>query len=129
MLGLLGSLTPEIIASGIIGFFMMGVVIRNVVVGWRDAQSKIREKERSSGPLSTAFSVGWNADQIERALQTLENIAENLALQVKHTEAISRAQGLMSDQFQQTTQSRLNDILERLDKAETKNPVQRPSRR
>lgn len=118
MLNLLSSLTAEVVASGIVGLIMLGVVARNVVSGWQEARKKMRESETSMNPLTTALSVSWDRDQIERALQALEDIAENLAQGAKASQEIAHAQGIMSDQFQQSTQSKLQDILKKLDQAE-----------
>lgn len=118
MLDLLTGLGAEVVATGIVGLLMLGVVVRNVFLGWNEALKKMKAAESGMTPMATAVAIGWDRDQIERALQTLEAIAEALALNSKHAEAISKAQGILADQFQQSTREKLEDILERLDKAE-----------
>lgn len=127
MWDLLGSLSSEYIAGGIVGLLMLGVLIRNVIGGFREAMKKYNESQKASlGPIASAMSISWDRDQIERALQALETIAENSQEQTRYMSAVSKAQGIMSDRFQTNTQDRLQDILTRLDVAE-KN--QRPPRK
>lgn len=116
---LLKSLTLEFVASGLVGLITLGVIVRSVLLGWAEARSKINTGNKNIGPIASALSMSWDKDQIERALQALESIAEAMDLQCKFTGAIAEAQGVMSDQFQQTTQSKLNELLDRLDTAET----------
>lgn len=126
----LRSLTPEMVAGSLVGLATIGVVVRGLVLGWYQAQINIKANEKvvsSAGPLATAISMSWDKDQIERALQAIEQIAEALTVQVKHSEAIARSQGILSDSFQHTTQEKLADILERLDHAEIQQ--HRPRRR
>lgn len=124
-------LTLELVASGIVGLVMAGIVARGAIMGFIEARTKMREAEKAAAanPYTAIASAIWDKDQIERFLQLIENIGEVLELQAKHTEAIAKAQGILSDSFQQTTQSRLNDILERLDQAEAPKPRPRPRRK
>lgn len=108
MLDLFLGLNTELVAGALVGFTMLGVVIRNAIVGWREARTKLQESESSFKPLATAMAISWDRDQIERALQLLEAISESL-------EAISKSQGILSDQFQRSTQSKLNDLFEKLE--------------
>jgi hypothetical protein len=122
-------LTPELIASGLVGLLLVGVAARNAILGWYEARKKIRESEKTSTPFATALSLSWDKDQVERALQILERLAENMELQTKYSEAIARAQGILSDSFQQTTQSKLDHLLERIDHAEQTHPIRRRPRK
>lgn len=108
MLAWLAGLDAELIAGGIVGLSMIGVIARNALLGWGEARTKIRDTERAIAPLSAAMAVTWDRDQIERFLQIAESIAENM-------EIIAKSQSILSDQFQQSTQSKLNDLLEKLD--------------
>lgn len=108
MLAWLADLDAELIAGGIVGLSMVGVIMRNVVLGWAEARTKIKDSEKAFGPLAAAIAVTWDRDQIERLLQISESIAENM-------EIIAKSQSILSDQFQQSTQSKLNDLLEKLD--------------
>ena len=126
MLDLLTGLSPEIIASGIVGLVMAGIVARNAILGWYEANKKMKESDKAHSSMATAVSIGWDKNQIERALQTLEKIAECLEAQTLATGSIAKAQGIMSDQFQQSTQSKLEHILERLEQAERTKPRSRP---
>lgn len=119
MLELLKSLTPEAVTGIILGCTTLGIVTRSVFVGWTEARARLNSSAGSAGPLASAIALTWDKDQVERALQALEAIAEAMDLQCKFTGAIAEAQGVMSDQFQQTTQSKLNELLDRLDTAET----------
>lgn len=112
----LTSLNVEMIAGGVVGLSMLGVIIRNAIYGWVEARAKLKESEKNLAPI-TAMSVSWDRDQIERALQLFERMAEALELQCQHSEAIAEAQGILSDNFQQTTQSKLDDLLKKLDAA------------
>lgn len=116
MLGLFEGLTPELVAGAFVGFTMVGVIVRNALLGWYEANAKMKEGEKSMSPLINAMSISWDRNQIERALAALEGAAESLEL-------IAKAQSIMSDQFQQTTQSKLNELLEKLARAE--NPRRR----
>lgn len=126
----LRSLTPEMVAGALVGLATIGVVIRGLVLGWYQAQINIKANEKvttSAGPMATAISMSWDKDQVERALQALEQMAEALTIQLKYSEAIAKSQGILSDSFQHTTQEKLADILERLDHAEVQQ--HRPRRR
>lgn len=101
-------LDAELIAGGIVGLSMIGVIIRNALLGWADAKKRVVDNERALAPLSAAMAVTWDRDQIERLLQITESIAENM-------EIIAKSQSILSDQFQQSTHSKLNDLLEKLD--------------
>jgi hypothetical protein len=104
----LQSLTAEIIAGGLVGFIMLGVVIRNVLIGWREATNN--SKGGNSHAMTTALSVSWDRDQIDRALEYLETIA--------------KSQSVLADRFQHTTHSRLDELMDKLDHIE--NVPQRP---
>ena len=130
MLDWLAGLNAELIAGGVVGISMLGVIIRNAILGWAEARTKLKEAEKSMTPLTTAMAVTWDRDQIERSLQLLERIAEALELSLKHSEAIAKAQGVLSDQFQQTTHMKLNELLEKLDDMPQPNTrVTRPHKR
>lgn len=131
MLEYLKALTPEVVAGGFLGLATLGVVVRNLILGWAEARTKMREAEKSSmSPFTAVMSVAWDKNQVERALVALENMGELMAIQTKHMELVSKAQGIMSDQFQQTTQMKLTDILERMDLAEIAQSVKpKPVRR
>lgn len=118
---LLKLLTPEVIASGLVGIIMAGVIARNVLLGYVEGRAKLKETEKSAGPFMAAMGIGWDRDQTELVLQTLVRIAQALEL-------ISKSQ---IDKFQQTTQSKLEDILDRMDQAEAESakPKPRPRRR
>lgn len=119
MLDSLPSLTLEILASGIVGLIMLGVVARNAMIGWLEASRKLKQNETTVGPIST-MGLAWDRDQVERALQLLERIGHGIEIQNKHSEAIAKAQGILSDNFQKTTHERLDDILKRLEETEGK---------
>lgn len=108
MLAWLAGLDVELIAGGVVGLSMVGVIARNAILGWAEAKNKIRDQERSIAPLTAALAVTWDRDQIERLLRHVESIGENM-------EIIAKSQSILSDQFQQSTQSKLNDLLEKLD--------------
>lgn len=127
MLESLMNLNAEVVAGGIVGFVMLGVVIRNVIIGWREAMRTTQTARPAA--MTQAFAVSWDRDQIERALQTLERIAEGISMNAKASEGISRAQAILADQFQQSTQEKLEHILERLDEAERNRQASRPVRR
>lgn len=123
MLELQTTPTFELIASGLVGLTMIGVVARNAFLGWYDARSKIKESEKAF-PLSALPHVTtWDQAHVERFLNTFEEISNTLKSQVKFIEVISRSQELRSDQFQQSTQSRLDDIIDKLGVVEHKPPV------
>lgn len=113
MLDLPKLLSPELIASGLIGLAMLGVVARNAIVGWAEARAKMKELERD--PMVTAMGMAWDRDQMERIIVALETIAES--------------QAIMSDNFQNTLQGKLADILERMDIAQSAMPKPRPRRK
>ncbi len=130
MLAWLSGLNVELIAGGIVGLSMVGVVARNVIIGWAEARNKLKETEKSSVSLTTAMSISWDKDQIERAISAVERLAESHEVQLKYSEAIAKAQGILSDNFQQTTHMKLNELLERLDDMPQPNTrVTRPHRR
>lgn len=116
MLEMLKAIDPEYFAGALVGLAMLGAITRNFILGWYEAYGKIKEVEKS--PLTTAMSLSWDKDQIERFLQLMETIAECLEINATHTASIAKAQGIMSDKFQQTTQSKLDELLERLDNTE-----------
>lgn len=130
-MGAFQGLTLELVASGLVGLIMAGIVARSAIMGFIEARTKMKEAEKAvvANPLVSIASAIWDKNQVERFLQLIENIGEALEIQAKHTEAIAKAQGILSDSFQQTTQSRLNDILERLDQAEAPRPRPRPRRK
>jgi biopolymer transport protein ExbB/TolQ len=128
MLEILQSLNGEMIAGGIVGLVMIGVAARNAIIGWHEAMRKVKAAETNTAPMVAALSVSWDRDQIERALQLLEKIADAIAANARYSEQISNAQKILADQFQQTTHEKLEDILERLDHAE-KAQASRGSRR
>lgn len=122
MLEILKSLDTEVIAGGLVGLTMVGLVVRNAVIGWYEARAKINENSKSMSPMGsivTAMSLTWNKDQIERFLQVHEAISESLELLGRAAENIAKTQ---SDQFQQLTKSKLDDILKRLEEAEHAKP-------
>lgn len=130
MLAWLSELNVELIAGGIVGLSMIGVVARNVIIGWAEARSKLREAEKTSGPLATAVALTWDKNQIERAIVAIERIAEAHEEQLKYSAVIAKAQGILSDNFQQTTHMKLNELLEKLDDAEVNHTrATRPHRR
>jgi hypothetical protein len=130
MLEWLAGLNAELIAGGVVGLSMIGVIIRNAVLGWAEARTKLKASEASLGPLATAVAMGWDKNQIEVAIQALDRIAEALETNIRHSEAIAKAQGILSDSFQQTTHMKLNELLERLDDAQVNNTrTTRPHRR
>jgi uncharacterized protein YfkK (UPF0435 family) len=101
---------------------MAGVVARGAISGFLEARAKMRENEKlaAATPFSIAGAV-WDRDQVERFLQMVERIGECL-------EMIAKSQGIMSDNFQQSTQSKLNDLLEMIEKPKPK-PRPRPRRK
>lgn len=108
MLEWLAGLNAELIAGGIVGLSMVGVIVRNALMGWAEARTKLKETEKSLTPLTAAMGMSWDRDQIERAIQALERIAE------AH-ESVAESQGILSDNFQQSTQSKLDELLEKLE--------------
>lgn len=127
---LLEDLSLEVIGSGLVGLIMVGVVSRNAILGFIEARSKMKDHEKNIQPFAAAMGLSWDRDQIERALQLLERISEVLELQAKHMEVVGRSQAILSDQFQQSTQSRLSEILGRLEEAEMQqHPRPRPRTR
>lgn len=124
-------LTLELVASGIVGLVMAGIVARGAIMGFIEARAKMKEAEKATaaGPYAAIASAIWDKDQVERFLQTVERIAEVMELQAVHSEAIAKAQGILSDSFQQSTQSKLNELLEKLDDIPMPNTrVARPHR-
>lgn len=105
----------ELIAGGVVGLSMVGLIARNALFGWVEAKKKLSDNQSAVGALTTAVSLTWDRNQIERALQLLESIAHSLENQARSTEAIAHSQGILSDSFQQSTQSKLDDLLQRLD--------------
>lgn len=127
----LSGLTPELIASGLVGIVMAGIVARGAITGFIEARAKMREHEKvvSSNPFAVTGAI-WDRDQIERFLQYIERIGEVLEMQARYTEMIAKSQGILSDSYQQSTQSKLNDLLEMLEKTEAKpKPRQRTRRK
>ncbi len=125
-------LTLELVASGIVGLVMAGIVARGAIMGFIEARAKMKETEKAAaaGPTIAIASAIWDKDQVERFLQIMERIAEVTENSARHTEAIAKAQGILSDSFQQSTQSKLNELLERLDDMPQPNTrVTRPHRR
>lgn len=121
-------LTPELLASGLVGLVMTGIVARGAIMGFIEARAKMREHEKSIvvNPTVSLASAVWDRDQVERFLQYIERIGEVLEMQANFTEAIAKSQGILSDSFQQSTQLKLNDLLEMLDKSK---PGPRPRAR
>ncbi len=129
----LSGLTPELIASGLVGIIMAGIVARGAIMGFIEARSKMKEHEKNIVSSSNPFAVTgaiWDRDQIERFLQHIERIGEVLEMQARFTEMIAKSQNILSDSYQQSTQSKLNDLLEMLEKVESKpKPRPRPRRK
>lgn len=121
-------LTPELIASGLVGLVMSGIVARGAIMGFLEARAKMKESEKIAltSPAVAIASAIWDKDQVERFLQYMEHIGEVLEMQAKYTEQIARAQGILSDNFQQSTQSKLNDLLDILEKKESGQHRPRP---
>jgi len=108
---------------------MVGLIARNALFGWVEAKKKLSDNQSAVEALTTAVSLTWDRNQIERALQLLESIAHSLESQARNTEAIAHSlesqarnteaiahsEGILSDSFQQSTQSKLDDLLHRLD--------------
>jgi hypothetical protein len=126
----LPELTPELIGSGLVGLVMSGIVARGAIMGFIDARSKMREHEKlgAGNPFTSVAGALWDRDQMERLMQLLERIGEALEMQSRYTEMIAKSQSILSDSYQQSTQSKLNDLLEMLEKAESR-PKPRPRAR
>ena len=125
-------LTLELVASGIVGLVMAGIVARGAIMGFIEARAKMKETEKAvaASPTIAIASAIWDKDQVERFLQIMERIAEVMENQAEHTASIAKAQGILSDSFQQSTQSKLNELLHRLEDIEMPNTrVTRPHRR
>lgn len=110
-------LTPETLGSGLAGLFIAGLIIRSFFKGWIEARSASIGSNTAAAMVS-AVSIQWDRDQRELLLQTLVRIADAHELQAQHQKGVAEAASALADKHRQESEEKLDQILERLDKAE-----------
>lgn len=111
-------LTPDIIGYGLAGLLIFGLIVRNFVKGWFEARSQASSIGSNTAAMVGAVSIQWDRDQREIFLQTMVRIAVAQEMQAKHQEGVAQAAAALADKHRQHTDNQLEQILERLDKAE-----------
>lgn len=101
------SIDTELVASSLVGLVMIGVIIRNAILGWYEARIKMKTPGYDTASVTSVFT-SWEHDKIEEFLRLTKSIADNLT-------SIAQAQTIMADQFQKNTQDKLDDLFDQLE--------------
>lgn len=101
------NLSIELIAGGLVGFFLFWKAVGQIAKGFQDASKTAKNIE----PIATAVSISWDRDQIERAIQGIEGI--KLALV-----EVAHIQKGLADQRTLNMDEKLDMLLEMIDKNE-----------
>lgn len=99
------SLTPEVIASGIVGIVLASAVLRSFFRGWIEAKAQAQSTGNNAAMVN-AVAIGFERDQRELMVQYLGRIAVAIERQ-------SEAQVRMSDAQQRDMAAGIDELLER----------------
>lgn len=94
--------------SAIAGLVLGGAMLRQFLTSWIDGRAKLKGSVSpgTTGAIVAGVTIGWSADQIERALQALEKMAG--------------AADFYEDSTREKSDAVMNRLLKHLEKVEQK---------
>lgn len=104
---MLQQLSIEMVASGIVGLVLFGMMVKRAIEGYIDTRRHMNSSNPNNS-MVTAMSVSWDRDQQERLLQMIERIADSLVRQADSQEQLVSRQ-------QHDMQTQLDYIVKRMD--------------
>lgn len=114
----LKTLSGETIASAIAGIVVAGAMLRSAIKGYVEGRQQASSLGTNAAAMMSAVAIGFEKVQRDQLCTDIGRIASALEQSNKHMADISDAQAAQADRRSIDMDGKLDELLERVDRAE-----------